>query len=86
MNPLLLGQSDLEAIIRNRIAERHGVSVELSTELVRFEQTEDHVVAHLRNTNGAEDKEETVQVPYLVGTDGGRSKRSLSTFAIIVFS
>lgn len=77
MNPLMLGQSALEAIIRRRLQERHGVVVELGTELISFEQTEEHVVAHLRKKSinrVQEVNEEAIHVSYLVGADGGKSK------------
>lgn len=72
MNPLMLDQSHLEAIMRERL-EEHGVRVELNTELVVFEQEDSRVVAHLRKRVGDEDKEETIQISYLAGADGGRS-------------
>lgn len=72
MSPLLLAQSTLEAIIRKRIEGRHGISVELGTELVGFDQNNGVVTAYLRK-NGTEGAEETIEVPYLIGTDGGRS-------------
>jgi 2-polyprenyl-6-methoxyphenol hydroxylase-like FAD-dependent oxidoreductase len=64
-NAHMLGQSRTEAILRNRLTD-FGVSVELSTELVGFRQTDDEVTAELSTG-------ETVTVDYLVGADGGRS-------------
>ncbi len=67
-NPWMLGQSDTEAILRERLAE-FGVRVELSTALDTFTQDDDGVTALLAGPHGPE----TVRVDYLVGADGGRS-------------
>ena len=64
-NAWMLGQSRTEAILRARL-EDFGVRVELSTELVGFQQDDDRVVAELSTG-------ESVEVDYLVGADGGRS-------------
>lgn len=78
-NPLMLGQDHLEAIMRKHLEQRYGVHVELGTELVSFEQNDAHVSAVLqkRSAGTEEGTEEVVQVSYLVGTDGGRSKLAL---------
>ncbi|MBF6135459.1 FAD-dependent monooxygenase [Nocardia otitidiscaviarum] len=67
-NPWVLGQSDTEGILRDRLA-RLGVVVELSTALVDLTQDGDGVTATLSTPAGTE----TVRVDYLVGADGGRS-------------
>ncbi|MFJ7903710.1 FAD-dependent monooxygenase [Streptomyces sp. NPDC096198] len=64
-NPWVLGQSQLEAILRARLAE-FGVRVELGTELVGLEQDEDGVTARLSTG-------ETGRFDHLVGADGGAS-------------
>ncbi|MGW4524136.1 FAD-dependent monooxygenase [Amycolatopsis sp. NPDC004378] len=60
-----LGQSQTEAILRDRLAE-FGVHVELATALTGFEQSADGVTATLSTG-------ETVRAAYLVGADGGKS-------------
>jgi 2-polyprenyl-6-methoxyphenol hydroxylase-like FAD-dependent oxidoreductase len=64
-NAWILGQSQTEAILRNRLAE-FGVRVELNTALVDFEQDDEGVT--VRFSTG-----ESVRGEYLVGADGGRS-------------
>jgi 2-polyprenyl-6-methoxyphenol hydroxylase-like FAD-dependent oxidoreductase len=63
--PWVLGQSQLEGILRARQLE-HGVRVELATELVGLEQDEGGVTARLSTG-------ETARFDYLVGADGGAS-------------
>jgi 2-polyprenyl-6-methoxyphenol hydroxylase-like FAD-dependent oxidoreductase len=60
-----LGQSQTEAILRDRLAE-FGVHVELATALIGFEQDADGVTATLSTG-------ETVRAEYLAGADGGKS-------------
>jgi 2-polyprenyl-6-methoxyphenol hydroxylase-like FAD-dependent oxidoreductase len=64
-NPWVLGQSQLEGILRTKLLE-HGVRVELRSELVGLEQDENGVTARLSTG-------ETSQFDYLVGADGGAS-------------
>jgi 2-polyprenyl-6-methoxyphenol hydroxylase-like FAD-dependent oxidoreductase len=64
-NPWVLGQSQLEGVLRARLLEL-GVRVELGTELVGLEQDEHGVTA--RFSTG-----ETDRFDYLVGADGGGS-------------
>ncbi|RZU18589.1 2-polyprenyl-6-methoxyphenol hydroxylase-like FAD-dependent oxidoreductase [Kribbella rubisoli] len=64
-NARMLGQSRTEKILRDKLAE-YGVSVELDTAIVGFNQTDDSVTAELSTG-------ETVEIDYLVGADGGRS-------------
>jgi 2-polyprenyl-6-methoxyphenol hydroxylase-like FAD-dependent oxidoreductase len=65
----------MERIMRENLLKRFGVAVELGTELVSFEQSADKVTAHLRKVAAGtgEASEETIEVDYMVGTDGGRS-------------
>jgi 2-polyprenyl-6-methoxyphenol hydroxylase-like FAD-dependent oxidoreductase len=60
-----LGQSQTEAILRDRLAE-FGVRVEPATALTGFEQDADGVTATLSTG-------ETVRAEYLAGADGGKS-------------
>jgi 2-polyprenyl-6-methoxyphenol hydroxylase-like FAD-dependent oxidoreductase len=64
-NPLMLGQSRTEGILRERLAGL-GVTVDFGTGLVGLTQDADGVTATL--TGG-----ETVRAAWLVGADGGRS-------------
>ncbi|PWI43020.1 FAD-dependent monooxygenase [Streptomyces sp. ICBB 8177] len=64
-NPWALGQSQTEAIMRDRLAE-FGVRPELGTALTGFTQDADGVTAHLSTG-------ETVRATYLVGADGASS-------------
>lgn len=68
-NPWVLGQSQLEAVLRTRLAG-FGVRVELGTELVGLAQDADGVTARLSTGDG---RTEEVRVDYLVGADGGAS-------------
>lgn len=67
-NPWVLGQSDTERLLRERLAE-FGVKVELGTGLWDFTADADGVTVTLASHGGSE----TVRVDYLVGADGGRS-------------
>ncbi|WP_239004168.1 FAD-dependent monooxygenase [Nocardia panacis] len=67
-NARMLGQADIEAVLRARLAE-FGVTVELSTALVDFTAGDRGVTALLDGPAGREQ----VRVDYLVGADGGRS-------------
>ena len=53
--------------------ENLGVRVELSTELVGFEQDEDGVRAKVINRNESAEAPETVEASFLVGADGAKS-------------
>ncbi|KAJ7580174.1 FAD binding domain-containing protein [Mycena floridula] len=71
-NLLCLGQDDHEAIFRSRL-EALGVSIELSTELVSFEEKPDRVFAHLVSIRDGKEVPETAEFHWLVGADGARS-------------
>jgi 2-polyprenyl-6-methoxyphenol hydroxylase-like FAD-dependent oxidoreductase len=72
---LALPQDVMERVLRESLQRRFGVVVELGIELVSFEQSSEHVVAHLKKHTKEQSvpTEETVYVQYLVGTDGARS-------------
>ncbi|KAK0463588.1 FAD binding domain-containing protein [Desarmillaria tabescens] len=71
-NVLILGQDRHEAILRQHLA-KYNVHVELSTELISFEQTEDHISATLSKTVDGKQVEETAEFKWLVGADGASS-------------
>ena len=72
-NPWVLGQSQLEGILRARLLEL-GVRVELGTELVGLEQDEHGVTVRLSaSADITEKSDETDRFDYLVGADGGAS-------------
>jgi 2-polyprenyl-6-methoxyphenol hydroxylase-like FAD-dependent oxidoreductase len=62
---VLLGQWQLEGILRDRLAE-FGIAVELGTEVRGFEQDADGVTATLADGG-------RIRAAYLAGCDGGRS-------------
>jgi 2-polyprenyl-6-methoxyphenol hydroxylase-like FAD-dependent oxidoreductase len=72
---IVLGQDTLEKVLREALEQRFGVVVELGTELIKFEQSSEHVTAHLRKhiKDRATTSDEVVYAQYLVGADGGRS-------------
>ncbi|WP_063063024.1 FAD-dependent monooxygenase [Nocardia violaceofusca] len=65
-NPWVLGQSDTERLLRDRLAE-FGVRVEFGTALAGFTQDTDEVRATLTGPGGTEN----VAARYLIGADGG---------------
>ncbi|MFI8965394.1 FAD-dependent monooxygenase [Streptomyces sp. NPDC053493] len=65
-----IDQDRLERLVARRATEL-GAEVRWSTELAGFEQTDDGVVATLRDT--ATGEETTVHAQYLIGADGVRS-------------
>ncbi|MBF6331021.1 FAD-dependent monooxygenase [Nocardia transvalensis] len=68
-NPWVLGQSDIERILRDRLAE-FGVKVESGTALVDFAADDHGVTVTLDGPGGMQ----TVRADYLVGADGGASR------------
>lgn len=66
-------QQHQEEILRSAILRDYGVHVELSTELLSFEEHEDHVTAHIVKRSHGQEITETISVHFLVGADGGRS-------------
>lgn len=66
----LISQYTLEPLLK-KIAERNpNIDVNFGCELERFEDDGDRVVAHVKQTDGAE---KTVSGDFLVGCDGGAS-------------
>ena len=66
---LVYPQDEHERFLIERLREA-GVEVERQTELVRFEETADGVMAHLRRRDGAEERSTAA---YIAGCDGARS-------------
>ncbi|KAF8693163.1 hypothetical protein AX14_002308 [Amanita brunnescens Koide BX004] len=71
-NLRIIGQPALEGILRNHI-KNYGCTVELNTELVSFEQNDDHVLAKLIKKLDGKEVSETFEASYLIGADGGKS-------------
>ncbi|MFC9994179.1 FAD-dependent monooxygenase [Nocardia sp. NPDC127526] len=67
-NGWVLGQSDTEGVLRERLAE-FGVKVESATALTGFTADDGGVTATLTHHGGTEE----VRADYLIGADGGRS-------------
>jgi 3-(3-hydroxy-phenyl)propionate hydroxylase len=63
-------QPDLERVLRNRLHETPGVTVQLATELVSMTQDSDGVTARIKSANG---QFAEIRTQYLVGTDGASS-------------
>ncbi|KAL1672846.1 FAD binding domain-containing protein [Schizophyllum commune] len=73
-NALMLAQDRHETLLREHLA-RHGIHVEMSTELLDFTQDGERV--HVRLAKGCDDAEKAVEeldVEFLIGADGGHSK------------
>src|SRR3984885_8519112 len=66
---LVYPQDVHERFLIERLSEA-GVAVERQTELMRFEETVDGVVGHLRRPDGTE---ESCRAAYIAGCDGARS-------------
>ncbi|TFK47960.1 monooxygenase [Heliocybe sulcata] len=71
LNGIMLGQDHLESILRDHLARR-GCHVEMATELLDFEQDSEKVVARIQKKADGNDLVETVNVKFLVGTDGAK--------------
>jgi 2-polyprenyl-6-methoxyphenol hydroxylase-like FAD-dependent oxidoreductase len=70
---LIYPQDEHERLLIARLAEA-GVQVERQTELLRFEETADGVVGHLRRLDGTEENStESCTAAYIAGCDGARS-------------
>jgi 2-polyprenyl-6-methoxyphenol hydroxylase-like FAD-dependent oxidoreductase len=63
-------QDQLEPILRSQ-AERHGADVRFNTDLMRFRQDRDGVVAGIRDRSTGEDV--TVRAQYVIAADGTQS-------------
>ncbi|KAF8659123.1 hypothetical protein AX14_007657, partial [Amanita brunnescens Koide BX004] len=70
-NPRFFGQPALEGILRSHL-DKYGCTIELNTELVSFEQNDDHVLAKLVKKLDGKEVPETFEASYLIGADGGR--------------
>ncbi|MEU9016656.1 FAD-dependent oxidoreductase [Actinomadura sp. NPDC048394] len=66
---LMVDQVRTEGMLREALSEQ-GVEIEWGVALDRFDADEDGVLAELRHADGGTEK---VAVPWLVGTDGGKS-------------
>ncbi|KAK0202471.1 FAD binding domain-containing protein [Desarmillaria ectypa] len=72
INPIVIGQDVQEEILREHLA-RYGVEVELSTELVSFEQFPDRVVSRVVKTRDGQRSDESVESRWIIGTEGAHS-------------
>ncbi len=66
---LIYPQDEHERFLIERLGEL-GMEVERQTELIRFEDTADSMIAHLRRADGSE---EVCSAAYIAGCDGARS-------------
>jgi 2-polyprenyl-6-methoxyphenol hydroxylase-like FAD-dependent oxidoreductase len=66
---LMLPQSETERLMEEHLAS-HGVAVERSCEIIQFTPSADSVTAILKH---ADDREETLEVSWLIGCDGAHS-------------
>jgi len=66
---LSLEQSKTEKLLADYLSE-NGKTVRWKSEFTRFEQTENHVIAFYKDSNG---EEHTIEAQYLVGCDGAHS-------------
>lgn len=75
----MIGQFVLEGIFRDHLA-KHGVQIELATELLSFEQDAEGVTAMLRHAAGtAQESTETFRASYIIGADGAKGTRFVSS-------
>ncbi|KAK9761395.1 hypothetical protein K7432_013744 [Basidiobolus ranarum] len=69
-----LPQVRTEKILSNHLAITHGISIERNTELIDFENSEDKVMVKVtRRGDDGKEKEETIEIKYLIGCDGAHS-------------
>jgi 2-polyprenyl-6-methoxyphenol hydroxylase-like FAD-dependent oxidoreductase len=66
----LISQYTLEPLLKKIAEQDEHIDVRFGCELLRFDDKGDHVLAHIRRSNGTE---ETVTGNYLVGCDGASS-------------
>ncbi|KAK0501625.1 monooxygenase [Armillaria luteobubalina] len=69
---ILSGQDQHEEVLHEHLA-RHGVMVELGTELVSFEQFPDRVVSRIIKTLNGRQLEGCFDTQWLIGTEGAHS-------------
>jgi 2-polyprenyl-6-methoxyphenol hydroxylase-like FAD-dependent oxidoreductase len=67
--PLIFPQDEHERLLVSRLADA-GVEVARQTEFVGFEETEGHILAHLKRPDGTS---ETCRAAYIAGCDGAHS-------------
>jgi 2-polyprenyl-6-methoxyphenol hydroxylase-like FAD-dependent oxidoreductase len=76
-NVACLSQDALEGVMRTHLT-KYGITVELGKCLVALEQDADCVTATITvNESGQDEKRETVNAKYLVGTDGAKGNKFL---------
>ena len=71
-NFMFLGQDENCAILRKHLKE-YGVSVELGTELVSFEQDETGVDVTLKTEKDGVVSEDKIRTSFVLGSDGAKS-------------
>ena len=71
-NTFQIPQFRTEGVLRAHL-HAAGCDVEMGTELVSFEQFDDHVEATIRKTMEGAETVETKCYSWLVGADGGKS-------------
>lgn len=69
MIPYAIGQERLSRVLRKHLKE-YGVEVEYSSELIALEQLADHVSAKVQTGESVE----VIDVPFVVGADGGKGE------------
>ncbi|KAG7445101.1 uncharacterized protein BT62DRAFT_920845 [Guyanagaster necrorhizus] len=72
INPIMVGQDLQEDILRKHLA-KYGITVELGTELVSFEQLPDGVVSRVVRTRDGQRFEESIQSQWIIGAEGSHS-------------
>ncbi|KAK0202493.1 FAD binding domain-containing protein [Desarmillaria ectypa] len=72
INPVMIGQDRHEEVLREHLA-RYGVTVQLATELVSFEQSPDRVVSRVIKTHNGQQFEEFIESQWLIGAEGAHS-------------
>jgi 2-polyprenyl-6-methoxyphenol hydroxylase-like FAD-dependent oxidoreductase len=72
---LSLAQGRLEKIMYSHLKARFDFEPEFDTSLSSFDEQEDHIVVHMERkaSVSADATQETAQVGYIIGADGGRS-------------
>lgn len=74
----LISQYTLEPLLKEIAEQDANITVRFGCELLGFEETDEQVVARVRNASGSE---ESISAEYLAGCDGGSStvRKSLGT-------
>ena len=71
-NSFQLPQHHTESVLREHLAN-YGCLVETSTELLSFEQHEDHVEVSLKKYDAGTETIEAKSYRWVIGADGGKS-------------